>query len=74
MAPEVLRKAYSKEADIWSCGVILYILLSGTPPFSGESDQRVFERILKAPLSFSAPPWPSISESAKDVVRRMLVR
>jgi serine/threonine protein kinase len=74
VAPEVLRRAYGKEADIWSCGVILYILLSGAPPFGGDSDARVFERILKGPLSFAAAPWPSISEAAKDCVRRMLVR
>jgi serine/threonine protein kinase len=74
VAPEVLRRLYGKEADIWSCGVILYILLSGAPPFGGDSDQRIFEGILKAPLCFTAAPWPTISTAAKDVVRRMLVR
>lgn len=74
VAPEVLRRKYSKEADIWSCGVILYILLCGMPPFYGDNEQQIFESVIKSPLDFSTDPWPKISEPAKDVVRRMLVR
>lgn len=74
VAPEVLRRKYTKEADIWSCGVILYILLCGMPPFYGDNEQQIFESVIKAPLDFNSDPWPKISEPAKDVVRRMLVR
>ncbi|OAY68307.1 Calcium-dependent protein kinase 2 [Ananas comosus] len=74
VAPEVLRKHYGPEADVWSAGVIIYILLSGVPPFWDETEQGIFEQVLKGELDFSSEPWPSISESAKDLVRRMLVR
>ncbi|KAM3685024.1 hypothetical protein ACB098_11G089300 [Castanea mollissima] len=74
VAPEVLRKLYGPEADVWSAGVILYILLSGVPPFWAESEQGIFEQVLHGDLDFTSEPWPSISESAKDLVRKMLVR
>ncbi|PNX93983.1 calcium-dependent protein kinase 1-like protein [Trifolium pratense] len=74
IAPEVLDKCYGQEADVWSAGVIIYILLCGTPPFYGESEQEIFHEILHGELDFSSDPWPSISESAKDLVKKMLVR
>lgn len=72
VAPEVLRKHYGPEADVWSAGVILYILLSGVPPFWAETEQGIFEQVLKGELDFESEPWPSISESAKDLIRKML--
>ncbi|XWS59336.1 hypothetical protein CRYUN_Cryun08bG0113100 [Craigia yunnanensis] len=74
VAPEVLQKHYGPECDVWSAGVIIYILLSGVPPFWDESEQGIFEQVLKGELDFISEPWPSISDSAKDLVRRMLVR
>ncbi|MCD9644042.1 Calcium-dependent protein kinase 20 [Datura stramonium] len=74
VAPEVLRKHYGLECDIWSAGVIIYILLSGFPPFWGETERGVFEQVLRGELDFESEPWPTISESAKDLVRKMLVR
>lgn len=74
VAPEVLRKKYSKEADMWSCGVILYILLCGVPPFYGETESEIFEAVVKGQLDFNADPWPKISAPAKECVKRMLVR
>ncbi|TKY53204.1 Calcium-dependent protein kinase 20 [Spatholobus suberectus] len=74
VAPEVLRKHYGPECDVWSAGVIIYILLSGVPPFWDETEQGIFEQVLKGELDFISEPWPSISDSAKDLVRRMLVR
>ncbi|KAH6762636.1 calcium dependent protein kinase 1 [Perilla frutescens var. hirtella] len=74
VAPEVLRKRYGPEADVWSAGVIVYILLSGVPPFWAESEQGIFEQVLHGDLDFSSDPWPSISDDAKDLVRKMLIR
>ncbi|RVW89769.1 Calcium-dependent protein kinase 20 [Vitis vinifera] len=74
VAPEVLRKHYGPECDVWSAGVIIYILLSGVPPFWDETEQGIFEQVLKGDLDFVSEPWPSISDSAKDLVRKMLVR
>ncbi|KAK4755266.1 hypothetical protein SAY87_009023 [Trapa incisa] len=74
VAPEVLKKYYGPECDVWSAGVIIYILLSGVPPFWDETEQGIFEQVLTGELDFVSEPWPSISESAKDLVRRMLVR
>ena len=119
LAPEILLRHYGPEADIWSAGVIVYILLCGVPPFWGgkffhnssswccfcpcyimllwhifykssncnplsflilsffsfsETEHEIFEEVLHGDLDFSSEPWPSISESAKDLVKRMLVR
>ncbi|GLT96310.1 hypothetical protein SLE2022_139430 [Rubroshorea leprosula] len=74
VAPEVLRKHYGPECDVWSAGVIIYILLCGVPPFWDETEQGIFEQVLKGELDFVSEPWPSISDDAKDLVRRMLVR
>ncbi|CAN6253750.1 unnamed protein product [Urochloa humidicola] len=72
VAPEVLRKRYGPEADVWTAGVILYILLSGVPPFWAETQQGIFDAVLKGVIDFDSDPWPVISESAKDLIRRML--
>ncbi|KAG5019782.1 hypothetical protein AAZX31_06G180600 [Glycine max] len=72
MAPEVLKRNYGPEVDVWSAGVILYILLCGVPPFWAETEQGVALAILRGVIDFKREPWPQISESAKSLVRRML--
>ncbi|KAB2007223.1 hypothetical protein ERO13_D10G012500v2 [Gossypium hirsutum] len=74
VAPEILRRSYGKEVDIWSAGIILYILLSGVPPFWAETEKGIFDAISEGKLDFESQPWPSISETAKDLVRKMLTK
>ncbi|KAG6666301.1 CDPK-related kinase 5-like [Carya illinoinensis] len=72
VAPEVLHRSYSTEADVWSIGVIAYILLCGSRPFWARTESGIFRAVLKADPSFDEPPWPSLSVEAKDFVKRLL--
>jgi calcium/calmodulin-dependent protein kinase I len=73
MAPEIIRgEPYSGEVDIWSIGVITYIMLAGFPPFDGESDVDVFASILAIRYSFSSPEWDNISSSANHFISSIL--
>ncbi|KAK6136855.1 hypothetical protein DH2020_029410 [Rehmannia glutinosa] len=72
VAPEVIQKSYSTEADVWSIGVIAYILLSGSRPFLGRTESDIFQAVLKDNPSFNENPWPSLSSESKDFVRRLL--
>ncbi|XP_073012522.1 calcium-dependent protein kinase 26 [Typha latifolia] len=74
IAPEVLAGGYNEAADVWSAGVILYILLSGMPPFWGKTKSRIFESVRSADLKFPSDPWDRVSDSAKDLIAGMLRR
>ncbi|CAI5474538.1 unnamed protein product [Closterium sp. Yama58-4] len=74
LAPEVLSEQYGLQADVWSAGVVLFVLLSGSPPFSGRSNDEIFQAVRSKEIDLTRKPWPSISEGAKDLVRRMLTR
>ncbi|TQD89552.1 hypothetical protein C1H46_024887 [Malus baccata] len=72
VAPEVLHRSYSTEADVWSIGVIAYILLCGSRPFWSRTESGIFRAVLKADPSFDEAPWPTLSLEAKDFVKRLL--
>ncbi|XP_074280927.1 CDPK-related kinase 1-like [Silene latifolia] len=72
VAPEVLHRSYGTEADMWSIGVIAYILLCGSRPFWARTEFGIFRAILKADPTFDEAPWPSLSPEAKDFVKRLL--
>uniref|UniRef100_A0A2A4ITY0 Protein kinase domain-containing protein n=1 Tax=Heliothis virescens TaxID=7102 RepID=A0A2A4ITY0_HELVI len=73
VAPEVLaQKPYGKAVDVWSIGVISYILLCGYPPFYDENDANLFAQILKGDFEFDSPYWDDISDSAKDFIRHLM--
>ncbi len=68
----MLNKKYNEKCDIWSCGVILYIILSGIPPFNGASDQEIMKKVRVGKFSFSDPCWSNISDKAKDLITKLL--
>ncbi|XP_042433380.1 CDPK-related kinase 3-like isoform X2 [Zingiber officinale] len=72
VAPEVLHRSYSTEADMWSIGVITYILLCGSRPFWAQTESGIFRSVLRADPNFEELPWPAVSLEAKDFVRRLL--
>lgn len=72
MAPEVIKHSYNESCDIWSCGVILYILLSGKPPFSGYNEAEIMKNILAGQYSLEGEHWKRVTKEAKDLIHRML--
>ncbi|KAL9151992.1 hypothetical protein ABFS82_11G088900 [Erythranthe guttata] len=72
VAPEVLHRAYSTEADVWSIGVISYILLCGSRPFWARTESGIFRAVVKAEPTYEEQPWPTLSAEAKDFVKRLL--
>ena len=72
VAPEVLRGTYNQTCDMWSVGVLLYILLCGYPPFTGNSSKEIFKKILLVKLEFPDTDWGHISPSAKSFIKQLL--
>lgn len=72
IAPEVLKRQYDEKCDVWSCGVILFILLIGVPPFNGTTDKEIFEKVSSGKYNKSLPGWKYISSKAKKLISRML--
>jgi calcium-dependent protein kinase len=74
MAPEVLKGDYNHQCDMWSAGVLLYVLLSGYPPFFGETDHEVYAEIIKGDYDFEEEIWEDISDNAKDLICKLLCK
>lgn len=72
IAPEVLKKNYDQKCDLWSCGVILYILLCGYPPFNGSTDKQIVQAVLAGKFHIDEPEWAEVSTEAKDLVGKLL--
>ncbi|CAI5459064.1 unnamed protein product [Closterium sp. Yama58-4] len=72
MSPELLQGSYGPAADVWSAGVVLYVMLSGALPFFATKNRSLIEAILHGPVRMEGPRWEGVSEGAKAVVRRML--
>lgn len=68
----MLNKNYNSKCDVWSAGVITFILLSGMPPFNGASDSEIFKKVRTGHFSFSDKTWSTVSQKAKDFITKLL--
>ena len=72
IAPEVLSRNYTELCDLWSCGVIMYILLTGRPPFNGINEEEIMQKIKEGSYDMTKYPWGVISDDAKDLIKGLL--
>lgn len=73
VAPEVLGGKYDMGCDVWSIGVIMYVMLSGYPPFNGRTDEDVLQKVKSGKFNFSSVEWTGVSKEAKDLITTMLI-
>lgn len=74
ISPEVLEGKYDELCDVWSAGVILYIMLTGIPPFNGENDGQIIHSIKAGNYRLDIPEFAAVSEEAKDLLSKMIVK
>jgi len=74
IAPEILIKRYTNKCDIWSCGVILYVILTGVPPFTGKDEQEILKKVATEKIKFDGEEWKDLSDEVKDLLKKMLDR
>lgn len=68
IAPEVLKKTYNQKCDIWSAGIIMYIMLCGYPPFNGANDEKIIESIERGKYVYPVEEWEKVSSEAKHLI------
>jgi calcium-dependent protein kinase len=74
IAPEVLKGSYTTQCDNWSMGVVMYIMLSGKPPFGGRSNKEIIDNVLKGTYNFNGSVWQAISSNAKSLISQLIER
>merc|ERR1719428_2172622 len=72
VAPEVLKGSYDHKADVWSCGVLMYVLLCGYPPFYGDNDSEILAMVKRGEYDFPPEEWDEVSKEAKDLIGMLL--
>ena len=71
-SPEVVNDLYDEKCDEWACGVVMYLLLCGEPPFKGETEEEIFKKVKKCEYDFSPPQFKNVSENCKNLIRKLL--
>ena len=71
-SPEVIDNLYDEKCDEWACGVLMYLLLCGEPPFQGETEEEIFEKVKKGKISFHQPEFKNVSENCKNLIKKLL--
>mmetsp|Transcript_26497 Transcript_26497/g.25629 ORF Transcript_26497/g.25629 Transcript_26497/m.25629 type:complete len:146 (+) Transcript_26497:368-805(+) len=74
MAPEQFQSGYNEKCDLWSIGVVLYIMLSGTVPFTGQSNKEIIENLMAGEFSLKTPSFENVSSQAKDLITNLLAK
>ena len=74
VSPEVLKNKYNEKCDMWSCGVIMYMMLSGNPPFKGDNDEEIYQAVKEGKYNFDDEKWDEISGDAKDLIKNLLIK
>ena len=72
IAPEVLKGKYNQKCDVWSIGVVLFIMLSGKPPFGGKTDSEILQKVMNSNFSLSGDLWKKRSDDVKDLIKRLM--